>query len=33
MVRKTLNSVRKAPKTPIAGTRMAKARPCKKCGG
>ena len=33
MVRKTLNSGTKAPKTPIAGTRMAKARPCKKCGG
>ena len=33
MVRKTLNSGTKAPKTPIVGTRMAKARPCKKCGG
>ena len=33
MVRKTLNFGTKTPKTPIAGTRMAKARPCKKCGG
>ena len=33
MVRKALNSGTKAPKTPIAGTRMAKAWPCKKCGG